>query len=922
MNVRAATERSIFAKAQDIADAAERLRYLDEACAGDPSLRAHIEELLAEQERLGNFLARPAVVAAKTAEHVSATESVGSTIAGRYKLLEPIGEGGMGEVWAAEQLEPIRRLVAVKVIKAGMDSKTVLARFEAERQALALMDHPNIAKVHDGGATPDGRPFFVMELVKGIPITRFCDDRQLTPRQRLELFVPVCHAIQHAHQKGIIHRDIKPSNVLVAMYDDRPVPKIIDFGVAKAIGQRLTEQTLYTGFGAVVGTVEYMSPEQASFNQLDVDTRSDIYSLGVLLYELLAGSPPFSKKDLEKAGMLEMLRIIREQEPSKPSTKLSTAEGLPTLAANRSTEPKRLTKLMRGELDWIVMKALEKDRSRRYETANGFAMDVLRYLADEAVQACPPSASYRIRKFLRRNKRAVVAAGLVLTALVAGMIGTTAGMVRARAAEKRAGEEAANARTEAAIAREINDFFNGDVLGQASGRGQVASGNEADPDLKVRTALDRAARRIGTRFRDQPRVEAAIRHTMGMAYRNLGIYPQALEHLSIAADLVLAAEGERHPDLWTIRHDLGVLYRMRGEYDRGAQLLTQVLDARRAMLGTDDPDTLTTWDQLAMCLHYEGKYAQAEEAFVAVLESLRRTKGEDDPMTLTAANNLAVLWIDRGKVDQAVELMARIVEKERPLRSAEDPALLSSMTNLGSLYSDQGKHTEAEQVLTKVVDLQRRVHGPEHPETLTAMNNLGNVYRELNKIAEAEKLFVDILEIRRRVQGESHQHTTTAMNNLGLVYLAQGRYAQAEEILTKALENRRRFQGVEHPLTFTAMANLASAFLFQDKFDLADPLLVRVIELRVRDLGPDHPDTIVATTVLSASYRIQKKFADAEKLLLPCYARRTTLASAQVQLVLSRLVQLYNEWGKKEEATEWRKKLEAVTAAGKPQAKP
>jgi hypothetical protein len=309
-----------------------------------------------------------------------------------------------------------------------------LARFEAERQALALMDHPNIAKVHDAGATADGRPYFVMELVKGVRITQFCDERRLTPRQRLELFVPVCQALQHAHQKGVIHRDIKPSNVLVALYDDRPVPKVIDFGVAKAAGQQLTEKTLHTGLGAVVGTVEYMSPEQASFNQLDVDTRSDVYALGVLLYELLTGSPPFTQKELEKAGMLEMLRVIREEEPPRPSTRLSDSkESLPSISAQRQTEPAKLTKLVRGELDWIVMKALEKDRNRRYDTANGFAMDVQRYLADEPVLACPPSVAYRLRKFVRRNKGPVLAASIIILLLIGGIIGTTFGLLQAQA---------------------------------------------------------------------------------------------------------------------------------------------------------------------------------------------------------------------------------------------------------------------------------------------------------------------------------------------------------------------------------------------------------------------------------------------------------------------------------------------------------
>src|SRR6185437_7285379 len=327
---------------------------------------------------------------------------------------------------------PVRRRVALKIIKLGMDTKEVLARFEAERQALAMMDHPNIAKVLDAGATESGSPFFVMELVKGIPITKFCDDRKLTPRERLELFVPVCLAVQHAHQKGVIHRDIKPSNVLVALYDDKPVPKVIDFGVAKAAGEPLSDRTLMTGFGAVVGTPEYMSPEQASFNQMDVDTRSDVYALGVLLYELLTGTTPIDRAKLGKAAVLEVLRIVREVEPPRPSTKLSTDAALPSIAANRNVEPTKLAKLMRGELDWVVMKALEKDRGRRYDTANGLARDIQRYLADEVVEARPPSAGYRLRKLVRRNKGRVIAASLVLLALVGGVIGTVIGLVEAR----------------------------------------------------------------------------------------------------------------------------------------------------------------------------------------------------------------------------------------------------------------------------------------------------------------------------------------------------------------------------------------------------------------------------------------------------------------------------------------------------------
>lgn len=415
--------------------------FLTEACAGDAKLRRQVSDLLHEHLQADSFLDRPAVPPLRTTETVGASEVAAAapesagTIIGPYKLLERIGEGGMGIVWMAEQREPVQRKVALKIIKAGMDTREVVARFEAERQALALMDHPNIARVFDGGTTAGGRPYFVMELVKGVPITRYCDEHRLKPRERLELFLPICQAIQHAHQKGIIHRDIKPANVLVAPYDGRPVPKIIDFGVAKAIGQRLTEHTLFTGFGAVVGTLEYMSPEQAELNNQDIDTRSDIYSLGVLLYELLTGTTPLSRERLKRSAFLDMLRAIREEEPPRPSTRLSDSkDSLPSLSAQRQMEPAKLTRLVRGELDWIVMKALEKDRSRRYETANSLAMDVQNYLADEQVLACPPTVGYRLRKFARRNRRPMLAAGFVALALVAGIIGTTWGLLRSERA--------------------------------------------------------------------------------------------------------------------------------------------------------------------------------------------------------------------------------------------------------------------------------------------------------------------------------------------------------------------------------------------------------------------------------------------------------------------------------------------------------
>jgi serine/threonine protein kinase len=445
---------AIFFAALEKGTAEERSAYLQAACGHDSDLRRRVDRLLAAHPQVGSFLeaaaqgelgadespmiplgekcaAGPGL--SQTTSYYGPNEGVGSVVAGRYKLLETLGEGGMGAVFMAQQTAPVKRVVALKLIKPGMDSRQVLTRFEAERQALALMDHPNVAKVLDAGATDSGRPFFVMELVRGVPITRFCDERQLSPRERLELFIPVCQAIQHAHQKGVIHRDIKPTNVLVALYDDRPVPKVIDFGVAKAAGFQLTDASLVTGFGAIVGTPEYMSPEQAQLNQLDIDTRSDVYALGVLLYELLTGTTPINRKRLGQDALLEILRVIREEEPARPSTRLSTSETLVSIAA-----PAKLARLMRGELDWIVMKCLEKDRSRRYETANGLARDLEHYLHDEPVLACPPSAGYRLKKLARRHTKAVATASAFVLLLLLGTLVSGWQAIRATAAEREA----------------------------------------------------------------------------------------------------------------------------------------------------------------------------------------------------------------------------------------------------------------------------------------------------------------------------------------------------------------------------------------------------------------------------------------------------------------------------------------------------
>jgi serine/threonine protein kinase/tetratricopeptide (TPR) repeat protein len=481
------SEQSIFLAALERKDAAERAAYLNEACGDNEALRAGVQALLDAHEKGDDFLERQPAVG-ETASFAPLTEGPG-TVIGPYKLLQQIGEGGMGVVFMAEQEKPVRRRVALKVIKPGMDSRQVVTRFEAERQALALMDHQNIARVLDAGATATGRPYFVMELVHGVPITTYCDDNHLTPRERLELFVPVCQAVQHAHQKGVIHRDLKSSNVLVCLYDGKPVPKVIDFGVAKATQQRLTEKTMFTQFGTVVGTLEYMAPEQAEASQLGVDTRSDVYSLGVLLYELLTGTTPLERKRLREAALDEVLRIIREEEPPRPSTRLSGSGKLPAIAAARKTEPAKLSKLVRGELDWIVMKALEKDRSRRYETANGFARDVQRYLADEPVEACPPSPSYRLRKFARKYRKPLAtAATFLVLAVLAGALTTWQAVRLARADRDAAERERDETVHQAKRVQDIRD-----ALAQAQTvREQARAANDRGRWAEARAMVKRA----------------------------------------------------------------------------------------------------------------------------------------------------------------------------------------------------------------------------------------------------------------------------------------------------------------------------------------------------------------------------------------------------------------------------------------------
>jgi len=900
--------KSIFSEALEKKDTGERADYLDKACGNDAELRAKVEALLKAHQQAGDFLEVPVLGPDVTLDTSPLTEGPG-TIIGRYKLLEQIGEGGFGVVYMAEQQEPIRRRVALKIIKLGMDTKQVIARFEAERQALAMMDHPNIAGVLDAGATETGRPYFVMELVKGIPITEYCDKNNLDTQQRLELFIDVCKAVQHAHQKGIIHRDIKPSNVMITLHDGKPVPKVIDFGIAKATSHRLTEKTLFTKYAQMIGTPEYMSPEQAEMSGLDIDTRTDIYSLGVLLYELLTSATPFDAKELREAGYIQMQRIIRETEPLKPSTKLGTmGDALTDIAKHRQSSAALLPKLVRGDLDWIAMKTLEKDRTRRYETANELAMDIQRHLSNEPVEASPPSAIYRIRKFIRRHAGSVAMAALVAGAIVLGLVVSTVMYFRAEQALGREAAARAEAERQASISQAVNEFLNNDLL--ASVDPARAKGRE----VTVMEVLDNAAEKIEGKFKDAPSVEASVRDTLGQTYMSLGKYKAAESHLKRALELYRGQFGGEHPDTLNSMNNLALLYYGQGRYNEAEPLYVKALEISQRVRGEEHPDTLTLMNNLALLYHGQGRYNEAEPLYVKALEGRRRVLGEEHPDTLTLMNNLALLYYDQDRYNEAEPLRVKTLEIQRRVLGEEHPSTLISMNCLGALYSSQGRYNEAEPLIVKALEGNRRVLGEEHPDTLASMNSLAGLYNRQGRYNEAEPLIVKALEIGRRVLGEEHPGTLISMERLGALYSSQGRYNEAEPLLVKALEIGRRVQGEEHPDTMTSMNELGVLYYEQGRYKEAEPLWVKTLEIRRRVLGEEHPNTLESMNNLASLYNNQSRYNEAEPLFVKALEiGRRVLSEEHPDTLKSmhNLAQLYNNQGRYNEAEPlWVKALE------------
>jgi serine/threonine protein kinase/tetratricopeptide (TPR) repeat protein len=833
------SEKEIFFEALDKNTPEGRAGFLDGACGKNTALRARVEALLADHFHEDAFMEKPAAAPreepAKTIKLDMAAspkdEAVGQII-GRYKLLEKLGEGGCGAVYVAQQNEPVRRRVALKVIKLGMDTKEVIARFEAERQALAMMDHPNIAKVFDAGTTETGRPFFVMELVRGIKITDYCDQNQLNTKERLDLVIEVCHAVQHAHQKGIIHRDIKPSNIMVTLHDGVPVTKVIDFGIAKATEGRLTNETVYTQLHQFIGTPAYMSPEQAEMSGLDIDTRSDIYSLGVLLYELLAGSTPFDAKELMASGLDAMRKIIREQEPVRPSTRFLTLHGedLTTTAKRRSTETSKLIHQLRGDLDWIVMKCLEKDRTRRYETANGLAFDILRHINNEPVLARPPSNLYRFQKMVRRNKLVCAAASAVAAALVIGLGLSTYLFVKEKAARQRAiaAEKTQNqlrqraeagektAETESGKSQQVARFLEEMLQGVAP---SVASGRDTK---MLQEILDRTAERVGKDLTNQPEVEIELRLILAKTYDELGAYNQEEEMARASLQLGRSRLGEEKLAVAHSLYQLGKAQWRLGKYDQADTNTLEALAMRRKLLGNENLAVADSLHVAAYVLIAQNKLPEAEAVIREVLAMRRKLLGNEHPDVASSLNNLANVLRGEGKLAEAETVFGEALAIRRKPPVNDQPAVARLLNNLAVVLQEQGRLAEAEPMFREALAMRMKLLGDEHPDTTASLHNLVDVLDRERKVDEAKgdlsgivALLQTTLADQRSVLGEGSPAVVETLINLADHFRAQGKQTDADKALQEAVEASHKLlqqrPGSELPGTLDAVNDVVNS---------------------------------------------------------------------------------------------------------------
>ncbi|MBL7187940.1 MAG: serine/threonine protein kinase [Phycisphaerae bacterium] len=773
-------------------------------------------------------------------------EQSGSQI-GRYKLLHALGEGGMGIVYLAEQKQPIRRQVALKVIKPGMDSKRVIARFEAERQALALLDHPNIAHVHDAGTTEAGRPYFVMEYVKGLSIAEHCDRHKLTIEDRLNLFRQICLAIHHAHQKGIIHRDIKPSNILVSTEDDKATPKIIDFGVAKALAQPLTERTLATEESQLLGTPEYMSPEQADMASEDIDTRSDIYSLGVLLYVLLTGALPFDSTTFREGGIDRIRQIIRETDPKTPSTRLTNlGEDAIKVARSRQTDIAALAKKLHKELEWIPLKAMRKERAERYRSASELADDVENYLKGAPLLAGPLSTVYRLKKLVQRNRALVTGIAAILAVLVAGIVVSTLyalGQTRARAE-----------------AQLIADFLENDVLGSAS--------RAREGEATLIYLLDAASKTLEGKFKDKPLIEASIRETLGWTYRAIGEPEKAEQHSLRAIEIYRQHYGQEHPATLRATDNIGWVYQDQGRYHDMERLWTKNLKIRQRVSSVELQ--VGIMNGLAASYWFLGKYKEAESLFEKILQLIRRElKEENVPLLPAYKCNLANVYKAQGRYEEAERLFVETLKTAQWPEEHRRAELLYTCA-LADTYREQGRYDKAEPLFVKTLEKLRLLLGKKHLRILPHIYGLARLYMDQDRHEEAKTLFSEALQTARQRRRLEHPVTLCIVNGLAVLHTKQKQYDQAKILFDEALTGRQREFGGDHPDTLESKNDIAVLYKEQARYEEAEPLLLEALEGRRLKLGDPHPHTIESR---------------------------------------DNLIALYEAWGKPEKAEQWRSKL-------------
>jgi serine/threonine protein kinase/tetratricopeptide (TPR) repeat protein len=938
---------AIFADAREL-EGEDRCKYLDDACSGDPELRARVEALLGADMDAGSFLISAdgeMEVSGPAAGNRSRTgvpkETAGQMI-GAYKLLQIIGEGGFGTVWMADQHEPVKRRVALKILKVGMDTKQVVSRFEVERQALAMMDHPNIAKVFDAGSTDSGRPFFVMELVNGVSILEYCDVNKLDTETRLHLFTLVCHAIQHAHQKGIIHRDIKPGNVLVTMHDGVPVPKVIDFGIAKATDQELTQRTFFTEFRHLIGTPVYMSPEQAEMSGLDIDTRSDVYSLGVLLYELLTSTPPFAHDELMERGYAEMMRIIREETPHKPSTRLSSLDKSRVLAAEqRHTDIKKLGMVLRGDLDWIVMKCLEKDRTRRYGTVTGLAEDIFRHLNDEPVVAGPPSAGYKLSKFVKRNRGRVAAAALVVAALILGVVGTSYGMLWAIHERDVAVRAESQLSQRAEELQQVADFQGAqlrDLDPQRMGLALRRSVFENTPE-DVREQLEenlsgvnftsiamgmledaifvRTIDAIDSQFADQPLIQAQLLQSSSETMKQLGFLRAAQSTQERTLAVRREQLGDDHPDTLDSINTLGSIYQLMGSFDDAELYVVEVMDRSRRVLGDDHPSTLDAINNMGALRQAQGRFDEAESYIQEALEGRRRVLGDDHPRTLTSINFMGLLRADQGNPAAAEVFYREAFEGRRNVLGKDHPQTLRAMGNLASELRKLGRLTEAEQYYREVIEGYRLVYGDDHPDSLLAMSGIGIMLYSQRKYDEAEPYYREALAGLLSGLGKFHPYTLSCTHNLAALLEAKGNVAEAELYFRQVFDGRARLFGSEHPSTLNSMNSLAYVIKVQGRLDEAESYYRKSLEARRRVLGNDHPSTLTSISNLGSLLQDKGELEEAEEFYRESLeARRRVHGDRDIKTLIS-----FNNYGSLLNAMERFQDAALILSEGEPLAR-